>query len=292
MRIDTARGSFAALCAGPRTSARPTVVCVHGFMGCKQDFAELLPLVGAGYRVVAFDQRGHFETAQMQATEAEQDVRLPELAEDVLAVIDALGCERVHLVGHSFGGFVVRAAALAEARRITTLTLIGSGQGAVGEPHAEELRLLVWALREYPLDQVWEAMKAYRARQRSGQRRLVDPERESFLRRQFIAHSPHALMEAARALQEEPNRLDELRRLDRPVLVLYGEDEKYWPASAQRHMAQCLRARLVEIPHAGHCPPIDDPCRTAVELRAFFTAVDGLAQPAPPAAEAVPGPPL
>jgi pimeloyl-ACP methyl ester carboxylesterase len=135
-------------------------------------------------------------------------------------------------------------------------------------------------------------MKAYRARQQPGPRRLVDPEQEELLRRRFTAHSPHALAEAARALQDEPDRLDELRRLDRPMLVIYGQDEQFWPASVQGSMAKRLGARLVEIPDVGHCPQKDAPHRTAMELLDFLATVDGLALPAPPAAEGVPGPRL
>ena len=282
--IGTSRGRFAALTAEPLTpSSRSVVLLVAGFSGSKEDYVRLLPILAAnGFRAVAYDRRGNFETAPMCGRE-DDDLRLDAHAADVLAVINALGCGPVHLVGHSLGGFIARAAALADPSSIATLTLLSTGPNRVGEPHAGELRLLRAAVSVMSLPEVYEAVQAYRAQQPQGWRQpVVDAAQKEFLRRRFTANDPRALLEEIQVLLSAEDRCAELHELGLPILVAYGGREPYWKAPVQQHMAARLGAHVAEIPHAGHCAQLDDPRRTAAALLAFLTAADGVARPAPP----------
>ena len=96
-------------------AVRGTVLMVAGYTGSKEDFAPLLaPLAEAGYRVVAIDQRGQYESPRAGHPAA---YSVAELGADVLEVARVLKEESgdpLHLLGHSFGGLVTRAAVLAE----------------------------------------------------------------------------------------------------------------------------------------------------------------------------------
>src|SRR4051812_24957390 len=119
---------------------RGTVLMVAGYTGSKEDFAPLLaPLADAGYRVVALDQRGQYESP---GPDDPARYTVEELGSDVLAVAAALRQEfrgPLHLVGHSFGGIVCRAAVLADPGAFTTFTLLGSGPSQLGGRRAELL---------------------------------------------------------------------------------------------------------------------------------------------------------
>ena len=121
--------------AGPLTAldtggeaVRGTALLVAGYTGSKEDFAPLLaPLAEAGYRVVALDQRGQYESPGPDDPAA---YSVAELGQDVVAVARVLreeSGEPLHLLGHSFGGLVTRAAVLAEPALFTSFTLLGSG---------------------------------------------------------------------------------------------------------------------------------------------------------------------
>src|SRR4051812_3247129 len=117
-------GPLVALDTGPAGGA--TVLLVAGYTGSKEDFAPLLrPLCGAGYRAVALDQRGQYESPGPDDPAA---YTVADLAADVVTVGRVLRSETpgpVHLVGHSFGGLVSRAGVLAEPSLFTSLTLLG-----------------------------------------------------------------------------------------------------------------------------------------------------------------------
>ncbi|HYU57939.1 MAG TPA: alpha/beta fold hydrolase, partial [Actinomycetota bacterium] len=85
--------------------AGPALLLVHGFGGAKEDFADHIEALGARYRVVTFDHRGHGESDAPDHVEA---YSLDRLAADTLQVADALGIDRFRLLGHSMGGMVAR----------------------------------------------------------------------------------------------------------------------------------------------------------------------------------------
>jgi pimeloyl-ACP methyl ester carboxylesterase len=291
--IDTSRGHFAALVAEPpEPSSRPVVLLTAGFCGAKEDYCHLQPILAAnGFRAVAYDRSGQNETAQIQGARAGSDLQLDGHAADVLAIIRALDCGPVHLVGHSLSGFIACAAALADPSSIATLTLLSSGPGPVGERHAEELRLLRAALGAMPLLEVYETVKAYRAQQPQGWRHpVVDAAREEFLRRRFTANDPCALLAGIQMLLSAEDRCTELRELGLPILVGFGPKEPYWGAGVQQDMAARLGARVVKIPRAGHRPQLSNPRRTAAGLLAFWAALEEDGQPEPPTRQAAPEP--
>ena len=102
------------------------VLLVHGYGGDRNSWLFLQEPLAARYRVYALDLPGHGASAK-DVGEGTLDV----LAGAVTGVLDALGAERAHLVGHSLGGAAVLAAAARDPGRIASLTLIApAGFGA------------------------------------------------------------------------------------------------------------------------------------------------------------------
>ncbi len=78
------------------------VLCLHGWPQHWYEWRQLMPaLAAAGHRVLAMDLRG-FGWSQAPARGYEKE----NMADDVLAVLDELGLDRVKLVGHDWGGWI------------------------------------------------------------------------------------------------------------------------------------------------------------------------------------------
>lgn len=119
--------------AGPQDGE--VVVLLHGFPQDGSCWDGVTPaLHEAGLRTLAPDQRGYSPRA-VPANRFGYSV--PELVGDVLALIDASGHERVHLVGHDWGGAVAWALAERFPQRLHSLTVVST-------PHHEALS---WAMR-------------------------------------------------------------------------------------------------------------------------------------------------
>lgn len=92
------------------------VVCVHGNWGSARWFAPVLARLPAGLRAYAPDLRGRGRTRGPA-----DDVSIPALARDLAALLDALGWDSAHLVGHSLGAGVILQLALDAPRRVRSL---------------------------------------------------------------------------------------------------------------------------------------------------------------------------
>ncbi|ROV66900.1 MULTISPECIES: alpha/beta fold hydrolase [Streptomyces] len=265
--LATGRGDFAVLDAVPRTPARATALLLPGYTGSKEDFIALLePLTGAGYRVVAVDGRGQFES---KGADRQESYARGELARDVLAQAAALaeGPGELHLLGHSLGGQIARAAVLLDAAPFRSLTLMSSGPAEVVAAQRDKVKMLSDALSVLSMDEVWQAMQA------------MDPPQDADtgdgadMRRRWLAHNPAQLIATGAQLAAEPDRVDELAAVGLPVHVLSGERDDVWPVELFDAMARRLGARRTTIAGAEHSPNTARPQETAKALAAFW---DGL----------------
>jgi pimeloyl-ACP methyl ester carboxylesterase len=106
--------------AGP--AAGPPVLLLHGFPETRHMWRhQLRALAAAGFRAVAPDQRGYSAGARPREVEAYAGDRL---TSDALALMDACGAQRFHLVGHDWGGQLAWLIAAGNPDRVATLTML------------------------------------------------------------------------------------------------------------------------------------------------------------------------
>jgi pimeloyl-ACP methyl ester carboxylesterase len=111
--------TFHARATGPADGR--LVLLLHGFPQTSMSWAETMAALGdAGYRAVAFDQRGYSPGARPSGVE---HYGLDSLVADVVAVADQLGGHRFDLVGHDWGGAIAWHVAGRHADRVRTLTI-------------------------------------------------------------------------------------------------------------------------------------------------------------------------
>ncbi len=286
--VETSRGQFAALEALPAAGVceRQPALLIPGYTGSKEDFLPVLgPLAAAGRRVLAVDQRGQYETPGGLEAGA---YALAELAADVALIARELGRpaagdgaaaegQAVHLLGHSFGGLVAQELMLTQPAKISSLTLLSSGPGALTGPRAVVLRQLLAQLDgKVPgalapeVKRLWDTHLEPQA--------VADGVPEDiigFLRTRMLASSAAGLKFMAESLLACPDRTAALAALpDARMLVVYGEDDDAWAPAIQEEMARQLRAERVCIPGAAHSPAVEAPETAASILTSFWNGVE------------------
>lgn len=113
----------------------PIVVLLHGFPQDRQAWDKVTPqLVDTGFRVLAPDQRGYSPGATPRGRAS---YGLRELVSDVVALIDAAGADKAHVVGHDWGGAVAWQLASTHPERTASCTVLST-------PHPTAL---LWAMR-------------------------------------------------------------------------------------------------------------------------------------------------
>jgi pimeloyl-ACP methyl ester carboxylesterase len=114
--------SFDVTDAGPADAE--VIVLLHGWPQDRHTFDPVIPLLtAAGYRALAFDQRGYSPGAQPTSTSS---YAMAELVADVLGLLDAAGVSQAHLVGHDWGGAVAWAVAERAPDRLASLTVLST----------------------------------------------------------------------------------------------------------------------------------------------------------------------
>jgi len=121
-----------------------TIVLLHGLGESGAVWYGWVPTLARDYRVVRPDLRGFGKSTPMPAG-FPWSVDL--LVADTLALIDALDCDRIHLVGAKLAGTVARAFAARHPERVHTLTVVGSPP-PLWPGRAEKLPSLIAELRE------------------------------------------------------------------------------------------------------------------------------------------------
>jgi pimeloyl-ACP methyl ester carboxylesterase len=258
--------TLAALRTGGETN--PPVLLVPGWTGSKEDFGPILePLGEAGYLVTAVDLRGQFRSP----FRPDGDYSPIALGNDLQLAAAALG-GGVHLLGHSFGGLVARAAVLADPDQFRSLVLLDSGPAGIDDGRRERLDLMRPVLAQHGLAAVYQALVQLDASEPGY--KPPSEEEARFMRERFLASDPQALIGMAEALIDEPDLVADLAAADLPILVVCGADDDVWSPQIQAGMARRLGAPYTVIADAAHSPAVENPTATVATLVEFWRSAE------------------
>ncbi|MGD9956688.1 MAG: alpha/beta fold hydrolase [Candidatus Nanopelagicales bacterium] len=229
----------------------PTVVLAHGFAIDSDEWNVVADsLVARGFRIVAFDQRGHG-----RSTTGSDGIGSRQMSGDYVAVLEAYDVTDAVLVMHSMGGFIgVRF--LVEnpevvAQRLRGAMLVATFAGDVNRDNAQNrlqiplIRsgILPWLVRS---DIVGKPF----ARTLMGENQ-TDAMVEAFLR-MFRGQDLGALVPILEAMVHE-NRYPDLGTISLPCTILVGSKDKTTPPFHTDDLhAGIAGSRLVRVPGAGH----------------------------------------
>jgi len=248
----------------------PAVLMIPGYTGSKEDFLPLFrPLHEAGYRAVAIDQRGQYES---EWAESSSGYTIDALGADVCDIARLVRRDgfALHLVGHSFGGLVGRSAVLSERALFDSYTLMCSGPAAIDGSRRQDIIANEPVLAHQGMGAVWARIEA--RSQTDPKFRQAPPALLAFLQTRFLANDPDGLTIMGNQIINAQDRTDDLAAAGVRLLVLHGIADDAWPPAVQAEMAARLDAQHVIIEQAAHSPAVENPADTARALIEFFDA--------------------
>jgi pimeloyl-ACP methyl ester carboxylesterase len=229
----------------------PTVVLAHGYL-LELTLYNLVwqPLLAAGYRVIAFDQRGHGAS-----TIGSGGLGSTALAGDYAALLEHFAVQNGTLVAHSMGAFLaivfcLRERALAE-KRLQRLVLIGGNAGSVAQGSLQN-QLQIPLLRFGLSRRLWAMPRVGRAM--LGQ--LFGPDADPYwvevTRQTLLRQHERQSFPMLNAMLDE-NYYARLAEIALPTTVLCGEFDRTCPRwHSERLGTELPNARNVWLPRAGH----------------------------------------
>ena len=253
-----------------RPGKKLPIVGIHGFGGDKETWLMMAALVSRARGIALVDLPGHGRSRDVDEVAASTRGH----AEAVLRVLDAAGIERAILCGNSMGGGVSLRIATTWPDRVAGIVLVASvgreihdgGARAWAEagenpliPRVEDIDKFMALVLERP-PPVGKAVIRHVITQRA---RKADVLAKLF--RGFIL---------AGGDEGVPK---ELGAIDRPVLVIHGEQDRIIDRRVAEDLVQALpRAELVVMRGVGHAPQLEAPRHTARLVEAFARRVESL----------------
>lgn len=259
---------------------RPTVLLIMGLGTQMLAWSELFCtlLASSGLRVIRYDNRDVGLSSRMEGApkvnvgwamakawlglKVWSPYSLEDMAADAVGLLDALGVERAHTVGASMGGMIAQIVAANHPQRALSLTSIMSTSGRRGLPGPQPAaRAVLTAKRPTGASEetlVNFSMGILRA---IGSPAFPTPEDDlrdyvrTVLRRSYY---PPGFIRQLLAILANGSRVELLKSIRMPTLVLHGEADPLLPVENGRDTARCISgARLETIPGWGHdLPPV------------------------------------
>lgn len=259
------------------------VVVVHGGPGLDHDYLRPgLDVLASSRALIYYDQRG---TGRSDADLDSASINLDSFVEDIDGLREALGYERITVLGHSFGGLIALAYALAHPERVRALVLMDTVEP--GSEWAAETARRAAASRT-PADSAELAdlvsSPGYEARDPETMSRIYrvafrgtmrDRGRVADLRLSLGRRTARSGPEVARLLggsMADVDWWDRLGGLDVPTLVVHGRYDAAPVAMAEALAAALPRGRLAVL-ETGHFPYVEDPAGLAAAVAGFLAGV-------------------
>lgn len=243
--------------SGP--AAGEPLLLIHGGEGSLALYDAFRPLLGAGIRAIAYDQRDTGDSRNPPAP-----YEMDDLARDAAALIRGLGYQKAHVFGVSYGGAIALQLAVTVPGVVGTLTVGASFPNATGPAGRDAVSRML----TLPPQQRAEAMLGALLSE-EGQRseHLVAETRAVLLRR-----PPDAEERRAQALARY-DVTDRLGGISAPTLLIYGADDPLVVPAVGREIAAAIPgSRLELLPGLRHGITLEGKQPAAELLRDFVLA--------------------
>lgn len=247
----------------------PTLLCLHSCFLDGTMFDGLAKAVEGKYRIIRPDFRGQGKSS----IENVDIISMDQCAEDIKALIDALGLKDINVVAQSMGGDV--AFRLIAPNQSLFQSLVVAGSSACGEPPEQGARFAQWVVDAgnegftgEVLDLTMEVMFGKTTRNDPTKAPLID------FWQQRIAALPKSLRPAMKGVMHRETSVPLLSSIQIPVLIINGEEDMPRPPAWSDEMQRELpNATLVRLSKIGHSPTLEAPEKVLPLILWFFNSV-------------------
>jgi 3-oxoadipate enol-lactonase len=242
-----------------------TLLLVHGFPLDSRLWDAQVAGLSTSVRVIAPDLRG---SGRSDVPPGPYSV--DQYAGDLLGLLDGLGIGRAIVAGLSMGGYIAFALWRRHPERVQALVLADTR----AEPDSPQGR----ANRDASAVRVREIGPAAFAEEMlpriMAPANVEDPHVRGRALRMMAKQPVDGIVGALGALRDRPDSSTLLPNITVPALVVVGREDSLTPPADARAMTNAIPgARMVEVPHAGHLSPIENPRAVNAALREFLREV-------------------
>jgi pimeloyl-ACP methyl ester carboxylesterase len=234
------------------------LILIHGITTSSFIWDDLLPILSVHHEVIAVDLLGTGASDRPVPS----DCSLSAHADRVISLINQLGLEKIHLVGHDIGGGIAQIVSVRNPDRVSTLGLVNS-VGYDYWPVQPIVAIRTPILRQLAMASLDLGMLRLVIRRAVHRRERITPVVFERIRNEIaIPTSRRAFLNSTRCLNNSDLTAisDDLQRLEMPVLIVRGDRDLYLsPEIANRLHREIPSSKLVKVPDGGHFIQLDEP---------------------------------
>ena len=239
------------------------VVFLHGVTDSWHSFERILPLLPPNVHAFAISLRGHGDSSR-----PESGYLLSDMSRDLRAFIDAVGLEKVAVVGHSMGSMVAQRFVVDHPDRVSALVLIGAFSTLFQDPGLTDYYRTAIAPLTDPIDPVFA-----REWQLSTLARAMPEDHLDTVVAETLKVPARVWHAAFKGFLETPDFSGELAGVTVPTLILWGDQDTYaLRASQDRLRSVVAGAQLLVYEGNGHALHWEEPVRFTSDLVPFVTS--------------------
>ncbi len=242
------------------------VLFVHGFPLNHTMWNAQIDEFASTHRVIAPDLRGFGKSVVTPGA-----VTMEQHADDLVAMLDHLGIERVVFCGLSMGGYIAWQFVRKYADRLAGLVLCDTRSIA----DTEEARLGRWEMAERVMSEGPQRVAdAFLPKLVGPDVAKEQPEVIEAIRAMILGTAPEGIAAALQGMAQRPDMTGSLGEIAVPSLVIVGEHDEISRAEEMRGIADAIPGcRFAEIPGSGHMAPMENAPAANAALRDFLSSV-------------------
>ena len=236
-----------------------SLVLIHGFTDNSSMWYNQVPVFSERFKVLAYDVRGHGKT---QTPEGGFSMEL--FADDLHALLEALGIEKACMLGYSMGGRIALQFALAYPEMTTGLIFANSGvMGSDVQPTEEQIAAL--AERRAQMVKMFETGRieviADGMAERSFSPGFRDRDPVVFQKYKDVKlqNDPRHYLAIMQAMVDAVTNPPDLRQLECPALIIAGDRDSFMTLDEAKSMERAISDVAVTILPTGHAAAIEAP---------------------------------
>jgi pimeloyl-ACP methyl ester carboxylesterase len=253
------------------------VVFVHEFAGDYRTWEPQMRYFARSHRCVTYSQRGYPPSdIPSDPSRYGQDIARG----DVVAVMDMLGVDKAHVVGHSMGAYTALHVGIRHPQRCISVTAAGCGWGSLPDPVQRDAmrKLALENAAMFAAKGIAEAAATYADGAMRQVQKNKDPRGYAEFARMLGEHSAQGHALTMSMLQaRRPTLWDmevELKRFSVPLLVIVGDEDENCLDGSVFLKRTAPTAALLVIPRAGHTITSEDPAAFNAALAELFAAAE------------------
>ncbi|MEG7284242.1 alpha/beta fold hydrolase [Bacillus sp. 0909A] len=247
---------------------KQTIVCVHGFLSSAFSFRKLIPLLRDQYDIIALDLPPFGQSEKSRTFR----YTYQNLAMLIIGLLEHLQVKQAALVGHSMGGQISLSAALLKPELFSKIVLLcSSGYLKRSHPtiifgtHLPYFHLYIkrWLSKEGVMKNLLNVVH---------NKSLIDEEMIDGYGKPFQDEQIFKAMTKFIRHREGDLQSEELKKMNKPALLIWGEEDKVVPVKIGERLHHDLPdSKLYSLRETGHLVPEERPEFVSERIAEFIT---------------------